>query len=640
MQIIVNPHTLELNKTIDVNSGEYNVNTCEFIFSSEYEELTKMAIFSNEENSFQTIITNGTCIIPAEILQTEGTIGLGVYGYEVNGDNLVKRYSPKPVFFNVELGSYQLAQEAEEPSADIIAQILAQLGTLSNDVETINETIPTLATKEELSNYTPTNELSPVSLSGNYNDLSNKPTIPDIIQYSIIPTASVETVGKIIQYTGTTTQNYINGYFYIGTTDGTNYSWENINVQAGGEPRYIEDGTGARLYIIKYSTDIDYQNNVMKPVFKEVINNLNYSVFIDDSRSDVAMRDFYHYTTTNYTGIYKAYQNNNNYFLINITPAIISRDIDWESRLWSRCYRVNLTVSQGEITSFSFTETNPAQIQYLSTNANYSTPYTPTYAGSPTNKKYVDDSISNETTARENADIGLQGQIDAITSSSDVVDIVGTYQDLQNYDTQHLGNNDVIKVLQDSTHNDAMTYYRWLKDTSTWQYIGQEGPYYTKSEIDTTLQGYVEDSDLTDYVKNTDYATSSVGGVIKATNGAGIYVSSSGVLYATEKSYNDYASFSNNGFISKGTLENVITGKGLVSNTDYASENSAGVIIANSTYGINMYQGKIAAASYTYERYQDKVDGTFISKRTLENVLTARIGDISNAIDLINGESI
>lgn len=97
--------------------------------------------------------------------------------------------------------------------------------------------------------------------------------------------------------------------------------------------------------------------------------------------------------------------------------------------------------------------------------------------------------VTNEATTRENADIGLQGQIDAITSSSDVKDIVGTYTELQNYDTSTLGNDDIIKVLQDSTHNNAMTYYRWIISggAGSWQYVGQEGPYYTKSETETLL---------------------------------------------------------------------------------------------------------------------------------------------------------
>lgn len=99
----------------------------------------------------------------------------------------------------------------------------------------------------------------------------------------------------------------------------------------------------------------------------------------------------------------------------------------------------------------------------------------------------LQNNIEAEQTARQNADIGLQGQIDAITSASDVVDIVGTYAELQQYPTSGIKDNDVIKVLQDETHNNAMSYYRWSTSTSTWSYIGSEGPYYTKSESDTLL---------------------------------------------------------------------------------------------------------------------------------------------------------
>ena len=92
--------------------------------------------------------------------------------------------------------------------------------------------------------------------------------------------------------------------------------------------------------------------------------------------------------------------------------------------------------------------------------------------------------LATEVQNRENADNALQAQIDGISASSDVVDIVGTYADLQNYDTQHLKDNDIIKVLQDETQNDATTYYRWSTSTETFTLIGQEGPYYTKSAAD------------------------------------------------------------------------------------------------------------------------------------------------------------
>lgn len=174
------------------------------------------------------------------------------------------------------------------------------------------------------------------------------------------------------------------------------------------------------------------------------------------------------------------------------------------------------------------------------------------------NETQLSTAITSEQSAREQADIGLQRQIDGITSSSDVKDIVGTYAELQNYDTSTLGNNDIIKVLQDNTHNDAMTYYRWDTATQQFTYVGQEGPYYTKSETDTKLA---------DYVKNTDYATDAKAGVIKSRSGFGFSVDSGGRPFSNNYTYSNYGSLYDTSFISKGTLENVITGKELVNKT-------------------------------------------------------------------------
>ena len=96
--------------------------------------------------------------------------------------------------------------------------------------------------------------------------------------------------------------------------------------------------------------------------------------------------------------------------------------------------------------------------------------------------------IDNERTARQEADGGLQTQIDALAAASDVTDIVGTYADLQAYDTSKLKDNDIIKVLQDETHDDETTYYRWVKASSSFSLIGEEGPYYTKAAADAKFQ--------------------------------------------------------------------------------------------------------------------------------------------------------
>lgn len=44
MKVIVNAHTIQLDKTTIVNKGEYNIQECEFEFSSEYNGLVEVEI--------------------------------------------------------------------------------------------------------------------------------------------------------------------------------------------------------------------------------------------------------------------------------------------------------------------------------------------------------------------------------------------------------------------------------------------------------------------------------------------------------------------------------------------------------------------------------------------------------------------
>lgn len=119
-------------------------------------------------------------------------------------------------------------------------------------------------------------------------------------------------------------------------------------------------------------------------------------------------------------------------------------------------------------------------------------------------KDYTDASVSSEAGIRSDADANLQTQIDGLAAASDVKDIVGTYAELQSYDTSTLGDNDIIKVLDDSTHGDAPSYYRWDTDTSTFSYIGSESASYTKAQADAKFltqtdaaSTYVSNSALT-----------------------------------------------------------------------------------------------------------------------------------------------
>lgn len=81
----------------------------------------------------------------------------------------------------------------------------------------------------------------------------------------------------------------------------------------------------------------------------------------------------------------------------------------------------------------------------------------------------------------------VEDEVEELKNNPDVFDIVNTYADLQNYDTSTITDKDVIRVLKDETHDGASTYYRWNASTSSFDYIGEVGDYYTKAQTDTLL---------------------------------------------------------------------------------------------------------------------------------------------------------
>lgn len=102
--------------------------------------------------------------------------------------------------------------------------------------------------------------------------------------------------------------------------------------------------------------------------------------------------------------------------------------------------------------------------------------------------------------------------------------------------------------------NDIYDEYMWIDNK--WEFLG-------------TKQIKI---DLTDYVKNTDYPTSTKSGVIKVAYENGVSVNQSGYMTALPKTFEQYQSLGNGLFLSKGTLENVIEGKELV-NKPYVDNN-------------------------------------------------------------------
>lgn len=179
--------------------------------------------------------------------------------------------------------------------------------------------------------------------------------------------------------------------------------------------------------------------------------------------------------------------------------------------------------------------------------------------------------------------------------------------------------------------------------------------YYKLSALET------QKVDLTNYVQKTDYASGTVGGVIKSSANYGTQVASSGIFYGSTRTYAQYNDGNSNVLICKGTLENVITGKGLyskpddgipktdltsevqtsldkadtalqehqslegyVTTTDYADSDIGGVVKVSTSNGFSMSSGSLRASTLTYSAYESAANNVNIGKATLENVITGK----------------
>lgn len=185
MILKVNKDNCEIKQNEVWNVGDYNVHTVQVELSEEFNGLVNKVRYFVEDNSYDMLITDNVAQVPYEATLTEGTIKIGVYGYDADTDILVQSTSPVNKF--ITSGTYTGDPDNTEPLTptdkqqmeSAIQQNTDDIIDLQNnkqDVLISGENIKTINNESILGNGNIEIDVGSI----NYNDLENKPKINNV----------------------------------------------------------------------------------------------------------------------------------------------------------------------------------------------------------------------------------------------------------------------------------------------------------------------------------------------------------------------------------------------------------------------------------------------------------------------------
>ena len=153
MKIYVDLDHVDITEYTQIESGEYNTNKINFIFTPEYKDLVKVAIFgckldTDEPKFYKIYLSDDSCYLPQEVTSTSDVISIGVYAFNVVGGELKLRYSPTPVKTIVYEGSFrEEAENSSSPTPTEIEQIMSRIISLEELTSDLNTRVETLENK-------------------------------------------------------------------------------------------------------------------------------------------------------------------------------------------------------------------------------------------------------------------------------------------------------------------------------------------------------------------------------------------------------------------------------------------------------------------------------------------------------------
>lgn len=112
-----------------IPSGNVETHELVFDFSDDWDDLKKIAVFTRDGTVKEYTIDDAARTVPGDMLSEPGTLTVGVYGYIVDGEKLVKRLSTNIINLVVIKGAYASA----DPGEDVPPSAYEQLSTKVDD---------------------------------------------------------------------------------------------------------------------------------------------------------------------------------------------------------------------------------------------------------------------------------------------------------------------------------------------------------------------------------------------------------------------------------------------------------------------------------------------------------------------------
>lgn len=204
-----------------VASGGFGEDLIEFLFCEKWNGLTKTAVFYRDINlPFFQVLENDACVIPWEVLTTDGDLFLGVLGESASG---VRRTS-EIIRYKIRRGAIVEGLQPTDPTPELWAQVLANLQIMTEAARDLADSAEQLGAQQSDFEARNTVEIDPATkhwrIGGEDTGVLARATYVHFRWSTKMPTTNAEMLTHPAPYIG-----IYNGVSATAPTNYTEYQW-------------------------------------------------------------------------------------------------------------------------------------------------------------------------------------------------------------------------------------------------------------------------------------------------------------------------------------------------------------------------------------------------------------------------------